>query len=275
MFNTTIFLLLTFFILPALQAGESLKEKFSDVLLVIHYNHPFYSSIPFLKNLYGSAFPNIVFYGEQIDPEVTAIETYYGHHFQRVVQHVLTHYPEYTGYLFVQDDVLMNVWNFTRFDKNKVWFPANHPMEFIQQNLVGDSMSDWCWWNSQCGLTEMRPAIAQLTAQERHCLEHNHGPNRVVGQMVDCFYLPARLAVPTAQLCGIFSDVFCEMAIPTLLSCVDDAKTWEQLSFLWVENCDATVNRYKPTYDWLHPLKFSQEKYRHFATQIFNQQPIP
>ena len=39
---------------------EFYQEYFKDILLVIHYNHPFYESMEFEKSLYSPVFKNIV-----------------------------------------------------------------------------------------------------------------------------------------------------------------------------------------------------------------------
>jgi hypothetical protein len=47
-------------------------KHWKNTLLIINFNHPFYNSIPFLEQIYGKEFPNIVFYGEQR----TSLKTY-------------------------------------------------------------------------------------------------------------------------------------------------------------------------------------------------------
>ena len=46
------------------------RNEFSDIVLVIVYNFPYYSSIPALTSLYKNAFPTIMFCG----PEKAEIE---------------------------------------------------------------------------------------------------------------------------------------------------------------------------------------------------------
>jgi len=248
---------------------EALREKFSDVLLVVHYNHPYYQSIPFIKEIYSSIFPNIVFYGEHAHPEVHVVSTYIGYTFSRVVSDVFDRFPGYEGYIFLQDDCLMNFWNYSRLDTDKIWFRCNCSNQFIHADINDPSTHGW-WFASSCGMEQVKPALKQITHEEAAQLEKNHGRNQVVGQMCDMFYIPGKFSEQAGTLSRVFSNVFCEIAIPTLLSCIDDIDNWEVLNSLWAPQCETVFNGYSPQYDWVHPLKFSSEIYRNFVREQIN-----
>jgi hypothetical protein len=245
---------------------EVLQEKFQDTLLVIHYNHPYYDSIPFLRGIYGDIFPNIVFYGEMADPQVTPIPTKHGYTFIRVVEDVLIHYPSFEGYLFLQDDCFLQFWNFAECDGDKIWYNPTQSADFQKAPATANSNAGWFWWNTEWGLKALRKVYPLLTAQDFIMLARNHGPNCVVGAVCDMFYIPKRLASKTLRLAPLFRDVFCEIAVPTLLSCIEELQQWQHLSQLWAippiafEQCE-------PSLHWIHPLKFSAQSNRDFVLQ--------
>ena len=260
--------------ISSLLASEraALREKFADVMVVVNYNHPYYQSIPFLKEIYGDIFPNIVFYGEAASPEVNQVFTHFGYEHARVVAHALKKYPGYAGYIFLQDDCLMNFWNYMRLDKTKIWLSANQRSEFIRETLSRSYENSWNWWESPWGLVQLRIIIPQLSKDELRMLYSNHGDRHVVGLMVDMFYVPGRVAPQVIRLSEIFSKVFCEIAIPTLLSCVDNIENWERLSMLWAGDNNQTLQHYNPQLDWVHPLKFSSLECQKFALQMIEEQ---
>jgi hypothetical protein len=247
---------------------DTLETKFHDVLLVVHYNHPHYKSMDFIREIYSPIFPNIVFYGEAAYPTVNVVKTEIGHYFTPVVEAVFKTFPGYHGYIFLQDDCLMNFWNYLRLDKEKIWFLATGSTK----NFPGTSFDEQkpCWqFASYWGLKALRVAFPQLSTQDLEQYTKNHGENRAIGGMCDMFYIPGKFADQVIPLCEIFQNVFCEISIATILSCLDDTYNWELLSKLWSQNCEHSISNYNPSFDWIHPLKFSNEKYQEFTkTQI-------
>lgn len=254
--------------IDASNSEDVLQTKFQKILLVIHYNHEHYKSIDFLKKIYSPLFPNIVFYGPQSHPEITAVYTDRGQLFSRVVTHALKSYPGYQGYIFLQDDCFMNFWNYARLSNDKIWFCQNQSDNFFHATLAFP-ITDWPWWNNKgVGLKKARKAVANLNKKEKKLLYKNHGEDHVVAQMCDMFYIPARLSSRALRLSEVFKDVFVEIAIPTLLSCIEDIHQWEKLHYLWTGNCEATIDLYDPSYDWVHPIKFSQEYYQRYVEEL-------
>lgn len=52
------------------------RNSFDEILLVVHYNHPYFQTSEFLEKLYA-CFPNIVFYGEGSQRSVPAAAAQY------------------------------------------------------------------------------------------------------------------------------------------------------------------------------------------------------
>ena len=181
---------LLFFLFNA-ASGEpklALNEKFSNILLVVNYNHPYYSSIPFIEELYSSIFPNIVFFGESPHPKVNVIRTEQGYKFSRVVADVLDRFPGYTGYIFLQDDCFMNFWNYERLDTNKFWFMENDTAGFRRTDLTDDISSlGWFFGHPTVGMKQYKASLEKLNSEERFLLEENHGENQCIGFGCDMF----------------------------------------------------------------------------------------
>ena len=267
-----------------------MKGRFDDVLLVVQYNHPHYSSIPFIKNLYTKLFPNIVFYGEKEHPGVTAISTVVGVYLPRVMSDVLTRYPNYAGYIFLQDDCLMNVWNLFRLDKKKIWFGiSKFPNEnnvdpnswnpdfdreraaegFFHAKLDGSFCEHWGWWKTEYGLPPLREAFPLLSIKHRKQLEKNLGKGNVISQWCDMFYVPRKFSKDLLLLSTHFKDVFYEISVPMMLCCLDDLSNWEYLKMFWALPQEDFLF-YRTDVDWVHPVKFSRSDTRDFAESLMN-----
>ena len=251
--------------------STDLQAKFKNVLLVVHYNHPWYESVSFIQELYSKSFPNIVFYGDKhgsCDSNIHIVRTCKGAYFTRVMAHVFAKYPQYQGYVFLQDDCLMNFRNYLRFDIEKIWFLANTRDQF-KRALLNEEKADW-HFGGGAGNKILRIAFPQLLPEELAQYNSNHGEGVAIGEMCDMFYVPGKFAHQLIRLCNIFRDVFCELSVATILSCVENIDHWERLNRLWSLNCDVAMMHYSPELDWVHPLKFSNEKCRKFAKIVLD-----
>ena len=271
--------------LPSYKGGHN----FDDILLVVHYNHPYYESIQFLKTLYAD-FPNIVFYGEKVnssDPSaVIQVETIHGWFFSRVIADALKRFPNYRGYIFLQDDTLMNFWNFTRFNKDKIWFgvsfyralgptPPSWFTGFDTSKVLREfhaSIPNSGWhWDEPTGNAAIMAAIPQLRSSDRQRLKKNVGKNGKIGMVCDMFYLPGKFGKKALRISRVFGNVFCEIAVPMMLACLDDFKNWEYLRGHWgftLGKGEYPHPTYRGKSDWVHPLKFSQQAARDFAQKV-------
>lgn len=232
-----------------------------QTLLIINYNHPYYESIDFIREIYSSNFPNIVFYGEKSHPEVNQISHHYGWFAQNVIADAMQRWPDYEGYLFLEDDCFMNFWNYGRLDKDKIWLHNNAPLYDLKEERA-----KWCWWNMPCGRPAMQKAYDQLPDSYKEMLAINLGANAVLGSVADMAYIPAAYRNDFIELSNYFSEVFIEIAIPTMFCCLEYRENWENLNFFW--GCKTLPNDYDPALDWIHPIKFSKAENRQFISSI-------
>ncbi|XP_028403619.1 uncharacterized protein LOC114526267 isoform X2 [Dendronephthya gigantea] len=104
-------------------SGECLKNYFEDVLLIIVYHFPFYDSIPLLKSFYGDVFKNILICGPEsyFYSFVMVVEVGPGLYGYECAGEAIRRYPGYRGYLYINDDMVVNWWTFSNLDKEKFW----------------------------------------------------------------------------------------------------------------------------------------------------------
>jgi hypothetical protein len=238
------------------------KPNLEKTLLVINYNHPYYDSIDFLKEIYSPIFPNIVFYGEKEDPRVNVFAHNVGWWGQGVLADAMTRWPNFEGYFCVQDDCFMNFWNFTRLDKNKIWLCD------IANKLSLDTPQDFWWiaWNRDSGKPALLSAFNHLTPEQKERIAKSVGPGNTGFTYHDFVYVPGRLREGFIKQCAIFSDpkIFVELALPNILMSLEEVDKWERLNLSW----GVSEAEYKTSFDWVHPIKFSKEQNRDFIKKI-------
>ena len=253
---------------PTVPSGD-INCVFVDTLLIINYNSPFYETIDFLKELYSPIFPNIVFYGSEEHPEVHVIHHHNGWWGYEVLKDAMMRYPDYQGYLCLQDDCFLNFWNLIRLDRNKVWFNPSyyHPKEHLIN--INEMKASWAWWNLPCGRSAFIEAFNRIPLRFVEKAASQLGEGNVSIRLCDCIYVPHRLKDDYVELCSYFSDppVFLEIAQPYILFCIEDHNNWEILNMFWAWPHERAMKEYGPHFDWVHPFKFSKRENREFIRE--------
>lgn len=241
---------------------------FSDILLIINYNHPYYMSIDFLKEIYSPVFPNIVFYGEQDHPEVFTIKHYFGWYGHNVIDDAMKRWPDFKGYLCLQDDCFMNFWNFEQLDLEKIW--ASFPADRISLNTV---THPWPWWNMFCGREAILQSLTSLSEDHRKMLSKNIGVDEVAVTYHDFVYIPGRHRQTFIELYPHFSHVFVELALTNILLCLDNINNREYLNSEW--GISNIMLEFDPSLDWIHPVKFSSIENQKFIRSVLQKMNVP
>ena len=131
---------------------NSYDPRKNSILCIVNFNFPHYENIQIIQKLYENFFPNMVFYGPGQHPEIHSIEHrgYIGSHptlpeyiegyfGYKEIADAMKRYPDYEGYLWINDDCFINVFNFERLNTSKIWVT---PLKFTQKS---DTDQFWFW----------------------------------------------------------------------------------------------------------------------------------
>eukprot|EP00794_Sanderia_malayensis_P011728 gene11729-12949_t len=211
--------------------GNCYRNKLSNVLLVVIYNHPFYDSADLLRQFYASVFPNIYFCG-QYENSTFGIHGSWinkGIYGYKCLADAIDKNPEYTGYFYLNDDVVLNYWNLFKFhfNFNKVGESSN---QFGKMSTREAISQNWYWWISPYGFNNCKTAIeeiALLATRNSKIFKDmldNFQYNGKDGEYCyngrsDILYIPGHLARNFYEVSTVFYKhrVFLEIAIPTIL----------------------------------------------------------
>lgn len=260
------------------QSKKIYQSKFKNTLLIINFNHPYYNNIPFLQHLYGQIFDQIVFYGEHAHHLVTALPTAKGFNLGPVIEDVLTKYPEYKGYFFLQDDCLLHPWACLSFDLDKLWLPRatlelekwQHEPWYASPNMVDGTNPHLPIWPGPYGYNPTKRGWDQLLAKDRENLDKNAGTNNVPHAQCDLFYIPQRYRKEVLRLNSLFNGVFCELAVPIIFCCLADKKEWERTTLYWDFLSEMINSGWPMGFTCLHPVKFSKGELQNHVQALFN-----
>ncbi|MCF7907505.1 MAG: hypothetical protein K9L86_01305 [Candidatus Omnitrophica bacterium] len=255
-----------------------INNSLSGILCCINFNEVHYDNIEFLKDLYSN-FVDVVFYGPERKQgfEVNQLCHHRGYFSYAVILDAIKKFPDYNGYIFVNDDCIMNIWQFINKDKTKVWLQPFHS----KVNRHDYKESTWFWLNEPCGISAYGKAFLQIPRRYRERLKSSFGSeDAVICGPADCFYLPKRRINDFASLFDIYfsNRVFTEIAVPTGLYAIEDKaqitvfkghdRVTFPLSFIPYD-LKAKIF-YRGELDLYHPLKLSNSKMRSMVKNMFN-----
>lgn len=247
-------------------------KSFSDLLLIIVFNHPHYGNVKLLEELYRPHFSNILYCGPNFDDFRTHHDTASfveaiddgGYFFYDCMRAAIGMQYGVNGYLLIPDDILFNFWNFGHLDRNKIWFTWR---EVVKQNRYLNT--DLWWWQQESGREAVDNAWIELQHKDHvsyvqtfidHLSKNLGGSEYVVWYTSDVFYLPSHLSENFAYLASIFSKhrVFVEITVPTILFGLTGSAEMVELNgnYLWDEDRNNKAAYYNSGLHFLHPFKY-------------------
>ena len=279
---------------------------FDDILLVVVFNWPHYSNVKYLETIYRNVFPNIAYCGgnsdvflaetKELDIDLTFINApvligVYG--YACFIAAAQMGY-NVTGYMVVGDDVLVNMWNFHGFDKDRIW--SNFAVHIFNVN----NGTNWSWWGFQVGEQAYNKSMAAIRKQQREqsrdtphqdyihngrpdswrlekfsnpvsvkpakaflstFFQNTGGASNCPHAVSDVYYIPARLAPSAVHYMSLFArqGLMVELAIATTiygLSVRDNIQFFSGDN-LWLDQRLDPWRKFNPLSFFLHPVKFS------------------
>lgn len=208
-----------------------MRNAFSSVLLVVVFNYPFYDSIPLLERFYKPAFPSIMYCGPTVSEKfkVVPVEINKGYYGYECMGVAIRRYPGYKGYLYVNDDMIVNYWNLLNIDRDRIWlgkireFPSNRSQEMFKPPT-----DSWHWWHPpQNALQRCGQAVQAISSSHRESerklslkilLANGGGKLCCFKALSDFFYVPSKFSQTFQNYSSFFfaRKVFLEVAVPTI-----------------------------------------------------------
>jgi len=207
----------------------------------------------------------------------------------------MTRWPHFEGYIFLQDDVVMNFWNFpTRHDFKKVWRSINFPDPDTQvwhqhMNMSLESTDKHCkvckYFTIGSQLGQINKLVKELDGeQQKRLFRVNSDRGLPSFRMAnsDFYYVPKSL-VPTflpLLLKARKHMVFHELALSIIFDGILERDQYEItpaacLSMLLENRLLVKFSLYNPCWDYFHKVKPSHDQQFHWMVEtVFRYGPM-
>ncbi|KAF9897140.1 hypothetical protein BX616_006111, partial [Lobosporangium transversale] len=259
---------------PSMAKIQIVKDKprtvdiFNDVLLVVNFNWPLYDAIEPYLSIYKPHFPNIVMYGPDVPEHLQGVVRSVSHNegnigYKSLVM-AMEEFPNYSGYLYTNDDTLLNVHQLATYDLDKVWKHVPILSEDLRDRSKPPPYS-WHWerpgttdmWNDPTSFTDIqRERIAKFTGIP--------GPADIRA-FCDAVYVPGRISLEVKDVLTRFlkHDVFLELGVGLALIAVEPTENWVDWkeSYLWYGGERELWRDYmQPGVGIVHPVKLLKDR---------------
>lgn len=241
---------------------------FKDVLLVVNFNWPLYDAIEPFLDIYGRHFPHIVMYGEEVPARlagrVKSIHNNRGWLGYKSLMAAMEEYPNFKGYLYTNDDTVLNIHKLATFDQDQVWKKVPAFPDDIHDRSK-EPVVPWYHWNRKESADMWNDATPFTTEQRQRVRDFTKVEGPVdIKAFADAVYVPRRISVELNQLLTRFlkHSVFLEMAVGLALVAIEPTENWVNWNetYLWEDDRPHWQDYLRPQLGILHPVKLLEDK---------------
>ena len=237
-------------------------EVYDDILLIVNFNKQGFLFLKdYIINLYNKYFPNIIFIYPSYTKESNTVickESYFGFYSYKCFKKVYNKYPNYKGYLYINDDLFLKTWELLNLDFSIPWLNQYIPL----------SEENW-FHHSRC--LPLYYLLRKNSKWKNNFLGFN-GYFDVVHGMSDFYYLPNFYASKIGDILDKMYKyrIFLECAIPNSFGILH-AHKYQIIDIypLWEIEREKAIDYLYSKYDQIsfHPLKLSNEESRRKLSQ--------
>jgi len=276
---------------------KCLYRVFSDSILVLNFNFPFYANVDTLKDLYGGVFarviacgpPPSVFDSDSKGPDIE-FDVEQGHFSYHCLALAIEKYPDYEGYFYGQDDMIINWWTFTEHDRRKIWH-GTKVIDWRQDAFKPLLVPQWIWWNTNMGITACRKYYNTLknladnngmkgfdaAAALKTYMRNGSGRPRCAKGWSDFFHIPGNLSQLYRNLSHIAysNNLYLEISVHNILRSMVDMDQIILLNGIYMPDegykgytTKAFWKLYNHQIAFIHPYKFYADESHYSGVEL-------
>ncbi|KAL5745575.1 hypothetical protein ACOSP7_026721 [Xanthoceras sorbifolium] len=201
------------------------RKNFGNVVLIMFCSGPVERTALEWRLLYGRIFKTVVILSEQKNEDLAVqagqLDQVY-RHFPKIFER----YSSADGFLFLQDDTILNYWNLMQADKNKLWITDKVSKSWTTVSTNGNS--DWYLKQAEMvkKVVSTMPAHFQVNYKEAVRSEQT-----LIICNSEIFYIPQHFAADFVDLVNLVGnlEMHYKVAIPMFFLSMDSPQNFDSL----------------------------------------------
>ncbi|KAK1577768.1 hypothetical protein Q3G72_024652 [Acer saccharum] len=236
------------------------RKNFGNVVLIMFCSGPVERTALEWRLLYGRIFKTVVILSEQKNEDL-AVQAGQLEHVYRHLPTIFDRYSSADGFLFLQDDTILNYWNLHQADKKKLWITDKVSESWTTVSTNGNS--DWYLKQAEMvkKVVSTMPAHFQVNYKEAVTSDQN-----LIVCNSEIFYIPQPFADDFVDLVNLVGklDMHYKVAIPMFFLSMDSPQNFDSVlsTMIYKRKPDSTNSStlYSAQAPAVHPWSVSSEQ---------------
>ncbi|XP_059311611.1 probable glycosyltransferase STELLO1 [Lycium ferocissimum] len=234
------------------------RRNFGNVVLILFVAGPVQQTALEWRLLYGRIFKTVVILSTQADADL-AVEQGQLDHVYKYLPRIFERFNSTEGFLFLQDNTILNYWNLLQGDRSKLWIANKVP---TSRNMI--SGKDSSWFLKQAEL--VKKVVSTMPVH----LQVNYKESGPTDQSIalcgsEVFYVPRRFVQDFVDLVDLVGDldIHHKIALPMFFMAMDLPQNFDNLlnKMVYKRGASSTnsLKLYSAQVPAVHPLVVSTE----------------
>ncbi|KAF8403784.1 hypothetical protein HHK36_011890 [Tetracentron sinense] len=236
------------------------RKNYGNVVLIMFCSGPVESTALEWRLLYGRIFKTLVIMSEQSNVDL-AVEQGQLDQVYKYLPKIFDRFTGAEGFLFLQDNTILNYWNLLQADKTKLWITDKISESWFTVPTTGNNTD---WFAKQADMirkvVNTMPAHFQVSYKES-----SPGEQSLAFCTSEVFYVPQRFVRDFADLVGLVgnSDIHHKVAVPMFFMAMDSPQNFDSFLSTMIYRTELPSNNassfYSAQVPAVHPWNVSGE----------------
>ncbi|KAJ7972215.1 Protein of unknown function (DUF288) [Quillaja saponaria] len=236
------------------------RKNFGNVVLIMYCSGPVERTALEWRLLYGRIFKTVVILSEQKNEDLVVEEGQLDQIYKYLPK-IFDQYASAEGFLFLQDNTILNYWNMIQADKTKLWITnkVSKSWTIVSTNDKSD------WFSKQANLVEKVVSLMPVHFQVSYKESITKDANSLTICSSEVFYIPRRFVGDFIELVGLVDtlEIHQKVAIPMFFVSMDSPQNFDSVLSKMIFKQKAPTNSstfYSAQVPAVHPWNVSSEQ---------------
>ncbi|OMO71343.1 hypothetical protein CCACVL1_18282 [Corchorus capsularis] len=236
------------------------RKNFGNVVLIMFCDGPVERTALEWRLLYGRIFKTVVILSKQKNSDLAVEEGKLDQLYKHLPK-IFDRFSSAEGFLFLEDDTVLNYWNLLQADKNKLWIADKVSSSWTTASTSGNS--DWI--SKQADMVKKVVSTMQVHFQVNY-KEVVKSEKSLIICSSEIFYIPRRFVADFVDLVNLVGhlDIHQKVAIPMFFLSMDLPQNFDSVLSTMVYKQDlpsnSSLTHYSAQAPAVHPWKVSSEQ---------------
>lgn len=236
------------------------RKNFGNVVLIMFCSGPVERTALEWRLLYGRIFRTVVILSEQKNADLAVEEGRLDFVYKQLLN-IFSRFTSAEGFLFLQDNTILNYWNLLQADKSNLWITDKVSKSWSTVSTSGNSD----WFSKQADMVKKVVSMMPVHFQVNY-KETINSDRLLTVCSSDVFYIPRRFIADFTELVHLVDnlEIHHKVAIPMFFLSMDSPQNFDPVlsRMIYEENPSSTNSStfYSDKVPAVHPWNVSSEQ---------------